>query len=176
MRRLLLLLLSTASLTACLVMGEKPLTSNDRTAIGDSIRSMMNDVNGAAVAMNAQKYYQYLSASPDARRFDNGDAYPSADSLTKTFAGAFDALDSLRSRFTDVQVAVVSRNAVSVAAQIAFTAYGKNGQSFETKGAVTALFQREDGAWKITQWHESEHDNAGLLAAIMAPPKGKKGR
>lgn len=168
MRRLLFLLLSTTTLTACLVMGEKPLTSEARSAISDSVRSILNEMNGAVVAKNAQSYYSYLSTASDARRFDNGASYPSVDSLTKAFAGMLDLVDSVRSRITESQVAVLSRNAASAALTIAFTAYPKNGASVEGKGAITALFQHEDGAWKITQFHESEENYAALGAALTA--------
>ena len=160
-RALLLLAAFPALLAGCTSRGDAPLSTAERTAIADTLRSMIVSAYdlkepGDAVARMMSLY----PASGNVVSASGGRVSLSRDSLEAGIHAFWQYVgQNMREpkwTWDTMHVDVLARDAAVVTATYHVAHLTPRGEPHTIAGAMTAAFQRRDGRWSVVQEHLSD--------------------
>jgi ketosteroid isomerase-like protein len=129
------------------------LTAEREAALADTLRSVLQDFNDAFFALEPGPYLDYF---PEDFHF-----YGRADYMTRTeygegirelMGGDRDWSGDVR----DVRVEVLGPDAGTASYTWRATVVDTAGNEEEHAGAVTVVFERREGEWRVVRAHESQ--------------------
>ena len=137
---------------ACAPADSGPMTAEREAALADTLRSVLEDFNDTYLALEPDPYLDYF---PEDFHF-----YVRGSHLTRMEYGESirEVMGGDRSWSADVgevDVEVLGRDAGTASYTYRATIVDTAGAGEEVTGAVTVVFERRDGAWKVVQAHES---------------------
>jgi hypothetical protein len=159
-------LLVLASLAAC-DSGPAPLTEEERTAIADSAKTLVQGVFANVNNRNLEGAFAVYSSDADTRFVENGTTKTLAK-LKKDNVAFLARAERMKITPASMDVVVVGPEAALVSSnyRMSFTPNGR--KPFSTTGAISFVVQRRNGAWQVVQSHESELNVAGIDKAIAS--------
>lgn len=149
---LTVLLLCGVLVGGCTAGDAGEMTAEREAALADTLRSVLEDVNDAFFALEPGPYLDYFP--------DDFHLYGRADYLTRTEYGKGIRQVMARDRdwsgdVGDVQVEVLGRDAGVASYTYRTTVVDTAGDEEEVTGAVTVVFERREGEWRVVRAHES---------------------
>jgi uncharacterized protein (TIGR02246 family) len=134
-----------------------PTTSRSRTPpASDAIAALAGDILAAARARDADRFGSYFSRRSDFVYLINTRRISSRDSLQATFAGMLSRQRRFEPQWTDRTVQVLSQNAGIFTGAFETRAEPVTGEPWHARGVVTFVAVRENGGWRVVNWHTTE--------------------
>jgi hypothetical protein len=148
-------------LGACAPRSERPMTDAERTAIADTLRSMI--VSAYDITQPGDAVARMMSLYPPTGGVvsaSGGRVSVSRDSLASGIRAFWEYVgQNMREpRWTwdEWHIDVLSRDAAVVTATYHVPHRAPRGEPHTIAGAMTEVFQRRDGRWRVVQEHLSD--------------------
>ena len=159
--RLLRVLAGTLSLGACAPRAESPLSDAERSAIADSLRTMI--VSAYDLTRPGDRVARMMSLYPPSGNVvsaSGGRASASRDSLAAEIRAFWQYVgQNMRDpkwTWDEWHIDVLSRDAAVVTATYHVPHLTPRGEPHTIAGAMTEVFQRRGGRWSVVQEHLSD--------------------
>ena len=138
---------------ACLGCGGAPqaeMTEVDRSAIRSAVEQQVRVIAEGASQMNTE--VQVSVMAPDVRFIDFMDDYSGTDALLEGWTDLFSRFQSFEFEWGEIDVQVLSASWAAAVARGTVRRQSVDGQFQETNPYIfmTALFQLQDGEWRLT--------------------------
>lgn len=153
---------ATATLAALLVIGvgstgctradTTGMTADEKAALADTVRSLAEEVDAAWKKLEPEPYLELYSE--DVQFYYNGSQLPRAK-FEKVVRKEMAGLRRWSTKLLDPQVEVLGPDAAVASFRYRGEAVDTAGRAREISAAVTLVFERRGGEWKIVQAHES---------------------
>ena len=155
MRSQLLALTCLAGLLACQPAGGA-LTDADRTTIADEVTRIDTEFWDAWMAMDIPLGMSFYRGTPDPVWAWNGEVRSGLENLRTWFTEALRGVHHQTITFADRKVTVLDRDVVYVMEQGSFVGFDTAGTQLGSgQFAVSVVWVRSDGGWKVAGGHES---------------------
>jgi ketosteroid isomerase-like protein len=148
-------------LDACSSRAEPPMSATERSAIADTLRTMV--VSAYDLTKPGDKVARMMSLYPpngNVVSASGGRASVSRDSLAAGIRAFWEYVgQNMREpkwTWDEWHIDVLSRNAAVVTATYHVPHLTPRGQPHTIAGAMTEVFQRRDGQWRVVQEHLSD--------------------
>lgn len=128
------------------------MTAEQEQAIADTLRSLAVEVDAAWNRLEPGPYLGYYS--DDAHFYYEGSHLP-REEFEQVVRQEMGAHREFSSEMIDPQVEVLGPDAGVVSFRYEGTAVDTVGNSQQMTAAITTVFERRNGEWKIVQAHES---------------------
>lgn len=149
---LLAALLTGGALGACQPAESGQVTAEQEQAIADTLRSLVAEVDAAWSRLEPGPYLAYYS--DDVHFYYQGSHLP-RKKFEQVVRQQMGAHQEFSTEMMEPRVEVLGPDAGVVSFRYEATAVDTAGSSQQLTAAVTAVFERRDGEWKIVQAHES---------------------
>lgn len=128
------------------------MTAEREAALADTLLSLTEEVDAAWRQLEPGPYLDYYS--DDAHFYYDGTHLPRAkfEAVVREEMAAYDEFSTTMG---EPQVEVLGPDAGVVSFRYEATAVDTAGNSEQMTAAVTAVFERRDGQWRVVQAHES---------------------
>lgn len=167
MRRILLAILISVMFLNHSNAGEPASGKQDNAEIAATISKLMDELTRSADTLDAEKTLAPLTQDKDAVFFFDSKPY-TRNELTHVIRGIYGNMKSMSMKWDKTCVKVLGNNAAVWIACGKGKSVSKAGQSSEEYLTETWIWQRIDGKWQVTHYHESVTSlpNAGKKAEI----------
>jgi hypothetical protein len=146
------------------------LTQDQRSAIADTVKAQAAKLFEAENQRNADVFISQASDDPGFRYISSGNLFPSKDSLSHSAHNRVASLKSLTYTLKQGDVTVLGPDAAVFTGAYDETAVDSTGKTQNFRDGWTAVYQRQNGQWKIIDGHFSR---APVAVPVPAPAKGK---
>jgi ketosteroid isomerase-like protein len=160
-RSLRVVVASTVMIAACGPRAESPLSPAERSAIADTLRTMI--VSAYDLTRPGDKVARMMSLYPPAGNVvsaSGGRASVSRDSLAAGIRAFWEYVgQNMRDpkwTWDEWHIDVLSRDAAVVTATYHVPHLTPRGDRHTIAGAMTEVFQRQNGRWRVVQEHLSD--------------------
>ena len=131
----------------------------DRTASDDAIVKAVLETNAemtkAANRLDADAFFTYILDTDQCVIIQNGKVFKTRQEALEAVKRGFMGFSKIDRRFDNPQVTVIAPDVALLASEGTVTATLSDGQSRETRFAVSLIFVRRDGQWKVLHGHYS---------------------
>ena len=177
--RLLRVLAGALSLGACAPRAESPLSDAERSAIADSLRTMI--VSAYDLTRPGDRVARMMSLYPPSGNVvsaSGGRASASRDSLAAEIRAFWQYVgQNMRDpkwTWDEWHIDVLSRDAAVVTATYHVPHLTPRGEPHTIAGAMTEVFQRRGGRWSVVQEHlsdlaQSQPDDSTMSGSSSMP-------
>lgn len=136
----------------CTPTGSGGMSSAEERAIADTLQTLTEQVDAAFEALDPQPYLAYYS--DDAHFYYDGSHLP-AKEFEEVVRQEMAKYRKFSTTVMDPQVEVLGRDAGVVSFRYRGRAADTAGNSQKLTAAVTVVFERRNGEWRVVQAHES---------------------
>jgi ketosteroid isomerase-like protein len=123
-----------------------------RTQIVQAVQQRIRSFEAAERALDAEKLVSHFSTRPEFYIYNDGQRL-TYDVMAAAVRGAFPTLRSIEGGFEDLDIMVLSPDAVLVTAKFQETVTDRNGNQTVQHGAASWLWRRAVGEWRIAYGH-----------------------
>ena len=136
--------------------GQEPLTHEQKAAVADSVKLVLDGYSQAVKSLDADRVIDYYLDTPGFVLASNDEYYPSRDSLHRMLQSHLKMLRSIDSlAWIDPQVIVLAKDAATITTvfyeKLTFSAC----TSVDLRGHFTFVLQNSSRGWKFVQVHQS---------------------
>lgn len=147
------IILVTATLASgCAPADSGQMTAEREAALADTLRALTHQVDSAFKALEPGPYLALYS--DDTHFYYDGSHLP-RKKFEAVVQKEMQAFESFSSSMMEPQVEVLGPDAGVVSFRYEGTAVDTAGNSQKMTAAITAVFERRNGEWKVVQAHES---------------------
>lgn len=138
--------------TACVPADSGQMTAEREAALADTLRALTHQVDSAFTALEPEPYLALYS--DDTHFYYDGSHLPRKkfEAVVRKEMGAF---ESFSTTMMGARVEVLGPDAGVVSFRYRGEAVDTAGNTQEMTAAVTVVFERRGGQWKVVQAHES---------------------
>ncbi len=112
----------------------------------------------AANRLDADAFFSYILDTDEGLIVQDGEIFRTRQEALDAVKRGFAGLAKVERRFEEPHVTVISPEAALLVANGTTVATLRDGRAFERRFAVSLLFVRRDGAWKLLHGHYSMPD------------------
>ncbi len=123
-----------------------------RNQIVQSVQQRIRSFEAAERALDPEKLIGHFSSGPEFYMYNDGQRLTS-DAIAAAVRGAFPALRSIEGGFEDLDVMVLSPDAVLATAKFQETVTDRDGNQVAQHGAASWLWRHVAGEWRIVYGH-----------------------
>ena len=127
---------------------EEPL----RNQIVQAVQQRMRSFEAAERALDAETLVSHFSTGPEFYIYNDGQRL-TYDVMSTAVRGAFPTLRSIEGGFEDLDIMVLSPDAVLATAKFQETVTDRNGNQTVQHGAASWLWRQVGGEWRIAYGH-----------------------
>jgi len=132
------------------------LTGKDSASVINEVSAAIDAWADSYTKMDPEKVAQFWDSSPQMMYAENGEKYANWDSIRSAIKGIYARpVDSVIVAFGGKTIVPLSHSSAHVFMPFDFKVGFKPSRLFQTKGFLTALLVKENGAWRILVGHES---------------------
>ena len=132
---------------------------SDRTASDDAIVKAVLETNAkmtkASNSLDIDAFFAYIVDSDQCVIIQNGKVFKTRQEALEAVKRGTLGLTKVDRQFDNPQVTVISPDVALLASEGTVTATLSDGQTRESRFAVSLIFVRRDGQWKLLQGHYS---------------------
>ena len=155
-RLIRLLSLAAVPLAVAAVLAQsKP----DPAASDEAVRKAVLDTNSkmarAANSMDVDAFFKYIVDTDKCVIIQNGTVFKTREEALQAVKRGFMGIAKMDRRFDNPQVTVISPDVALLASEGTVSATLTDGRSMEARFAVSLIFVRRDGEWKVLHGHYS---------------------
>ena len=156
MRHLVVCCTIVGVLVGCSPSSQPGTGTGDAMASASAIQAIARSFAEAAKARDVNQIAPSFSKNPDFTWAGDGQLMlVSSDTLMSYYRAAYRAYRSMDFVWDTMQVAMLSPDVGVLSGAAHFTVTDTSGQTVKQGAAVTYVFVREDGQWKLRQGHAS---------------------
>ena len=156
MRHLAVCSIIAGVFVGCTPSAQPSADSEDRTASASAIEAIARSFAQAANARDVDQIVPSFSKSPDFTWAGDGQVMlVSSDTLMSYYRAAYRGYRSMDFVWDTIQVAMLSPDVGVLTGGAHYTVTDTSGQTVKQGAAVTYVFVREGGQWKLRQGHAS---------------------
>jgi uncharacterized protein (TIGR02246 family) len=148
----------TAGLVAILPLQAEPPSPGpgfDRAALEKAVLETNAQMTAAANRLDAEAFFEYILETEQGLIIQNGALFKTRREALESVKRGFQGMVKLDRRFENPQVTVISPDAALLTAEGSTTATLSDGRTVNSRFAVSLVFVRKDGQWKLLHGHYS---------------------
>jgi uncharacterized protein (TIGR02246 family) len=139
---------------ACKPKTSHELSSEQRSALIDTILQVTDDLADAISKRDLQRIKSSFAVSPYCKYISDGLVIP-GDSIVSVLGAFYSGLSNLDFAWTRKDIELISSNVATVTSWTSYTATTLQNQQITEKAVFTLLFIRQDGKWRVLSSHKS---------------------
>jgi hypothetical protein len=148
-RRTFACIFLTTLVLGCNPPQEEPLTSDERSAIMDTVGQLFNGIAEATSALELDRLLGYYRQSDDMTYVARGQVNRSYENHQEMVNTQFGGLAEAQLEWLSTYVDVLSRDVAVVTATYDFTATLPSGRDLGSAGTFMCIYVLSDGRWQI---------------------------
>ena len=145
------LLLATPGITQQRTEGPDPSKQAIQKAVLEASARMIQ----AANSLNAEAFFEFILEAGSGTIIQDGMLFKSRQEALNAVRQGFQGLAKMDRQFIDPQVTVISPDTALLTSQGSTTATLQDGRVLQNRFAVSLLFVRKEGQWKVLHGHYS---------------------
>ena len=152
-----ILAVATISMATALVFAQqKPATmDSSEQAIRNAVLETNHKMAKAANSLNVDDFFSYILDTDKGSIVQNGTVFKSRQEAREAVKQGFMGVETLERRFVNPQVTVISPEVALLTSEGTVSAKLTDGRTMEGRFAVSLIFVRKDGEWKLLHGHYS---------------------
>ena len=142
--------------TALLFAQQKPATTDSSDqAIRNAVLETNDRMAKAANSLDLEGFFSYILDTDKGSIVQNGTVFKSRQEAREAVKQGFMGVEKMERRFVNPQVTVISPEVVLLTSEGTLAATLTDGRTMEGRFAVSLVFVRKDGGWKLLHGHYS---------------------
>lgn len=152
-----ILSLASISLAATLLLAQpKPVEpASNEAAVKQAVLEINSKMQQAANRMDVDAFFSYILDTDKGMIIRNGTLFKTRQEAMEAVKQGFMGVDKIDRKFVNPQVTVVSPDVALLASEGTVAATLTDGRKMESNFAVSLVFVRKDGQWKLLHGHYS---------------------
>lgn len=133
----------------------------DRSAIEKAVLETNARMTEAANRLDAAAFFAYIIETDKGLIIQNGVLFKSRQEALETVKRGFQGIAKMDRRFENPQVTIISPDLALLVSEGSTTATLTDGRILNSRFAVSLVFVRKEGQWKLLHGHYSRPVNQG---------------
>jgi uncharacterized protein (TIGR02246 family) len=149
--------IAAASMAAALVFAQLKPTATDTSeqAIRDAVLEINDRMAKAADSLDLEGFFSYILDTDKGSIVQNGTVFKSRQEAKEAVKQGMMGVTKIDRRFVDPQVTVISPELALLTSEGTVAATLTDGRTIEGRFAVSLVFVRKEGQWKLLHGHYS---------------------
>jgi uncharacterized protein (TIGR02246 family) len=153
---IVLVLAAGLLLTAPVIPQQKPPeVDSARQAVQKAVLETNARMNQASGSLNADAFFEFILDAGSGTIIQDGTLFKSRQEALEAVRQGFRGIAKMDRQFIDPQVTVISPDTALLTSQGSTTATLEDGRVLQSRFAVSLLFVRREGQWKLLHGHYS---------------------
>ena len=133
----------------------------DRPAIEKTVLETNARMTEVANRLDADAFFAYILETDKGLIIQNGTLFKSRQEALESVKRGFQGIDRMERQFENPQVTVISPDLALLVSEGSTTATLTDGRILNSRFAVSLVFMRKEGQWKLLHGHYSMSANQG---------------
>ena len=151
----LIFLLTIVIFCACVKDVKTELSEEQKSSITNEIMELTTNWANAHNNMDADGAIELWDSSPDLMFAENGEFFPSRDSIYNYLKGFYELTTSMDVKWKQRVIIPLSQNSASMSGYFHAHAVFASGDIFDINSMFTGIFIKKNNEWVLVHGHES---------------------